>query len=75
MTVRMYAKSKNRVDGNKETSGIDILQKALLKAQISFVLFPEIIFPKLSGFCLNTREELLMVLFFLKRKVKSYPGL
>lgn len=36
-----------------------------------FVLFPEIFFPKLCGFGLNTLKELLIVLFFLKRKVKK----
>lgn len=37
----------------------------------SFVLFPEIFFPELCGFCLHSLKELLMVLFFLKRKVNE----
>lgn len=70
MTVRMYVKCRKRVEGNKERSAIDVLQKALLK-----FLIPLFCSQKSSslncGFCLHSLKELLIVLFFLKRKVNK----
>lgn len=69
MTVRIYVKCRKRVEGNKEKWHRHTPESAFEILDLFF--FPEIFFPKLCGFCLNTLKELLMVFFFLKRKVKK----
>ena len=53
---------------------MDIFQKALLKAQIYFILFPETFFPKLYGFWFHAPKNCSWFFSSLKEKLKAILG-